>query len=255
MTPEATQSLNDYFKSRKLNGEILTDDSPIFINITDNRNSKGEAITLKSIDEMLSRTIKNAVIERTKVSRDIGKKTHTIHVIDSKRFNKSRSYSLRKRFNGILKMNNQVNSNIAEKLMQHKRGLDGVYLQPTREECFTEFKKAIPELTVDPSIRQQAKIKELEIEKTELEQKNARIEELEKRFNKEIKADTEHKKEVSEFLRRIETPEGRREIAREVDEMLKEKPKRDMIKDLVAKKPKDVRFDIDALIKKRNLDN
>ena len=40
-------------------------------------------------------------------------------------------------------------------------------------------------------------------------------------------------------------------------EMMKPKPKRDLIKDLeeMAKRPKDSRFDIDALIKKRNLDN
>ena len=27
--------------------------------------------------------------------------------------------------------------------MAHKRGLDGVYLKPTREQCFEEFEKAI----------------------------------------------------------------------------------------------------------------
>ena len=59
----------------------------------------------------------------------------------------------RKRFNTILKINNDVNSNIAEKLMAHKKGLDGVYLQPTREECFNEFVKAILQLTVDDSQR------------------------------------------------------------------------------------------------------
>jgi integrase/recombinase XerD len=58
-----------------------------------------------------------------------------------------------------LKLNNDVNSNIAEKLMAHKRGLDGTYLQPTREQCFAEFVKAIPDLTIDQTERQKAIIK------------------------------------------------------------------------------------------------
>lgn len=72
---------------------------------------------------------------------------------NGKRYDKAANYGFRKRFNGLLKMNNNVNSNIAEKLMAHKRGLDGSYLKPTREECFAEFKKAIIDLTVDDSER------------------------------------------------------------------------------------------------------
>ena len=52
--------------------------------------------------------------------------------------------------------------------MAHKRGLDGVYLQPTREECFAEFVKAIPDLTIDQAERQKAiiqiKNKKIDIE-------------------------------------------------------------------------------------------
>ncbi len=78
----------------------------------------------------------------------------------------------RKRFNTILKIDNEINSNIVEKLMAHKKGLDGTYLTPTMEECYVEFVKAIPELTIDPTERQKAKIQMLEQEKSEMEQKN-----------------------------------------------------------------------------------
>jgi len=50
--------------------------------------------------------------------------------------------------NTILKLESKVNSNIAEKIMGHKNGLDGVYLSPTREECFKEFVKGIDQLTI-----------------------------------------------------------------------------------------------------------
>lgn len=78
----------------------------------------------------------------------------------------------RKRFNGILKMNNNVNSNIAEKLMAHKKGLDGVYLEPTREECFAEFVKDITELTTDGSMKKQFELDKVIKEKTDLENVN-----------------------------------------------------------------------------------
>ena len=77
----------------------------------------------------------------------------------------------RKRFNTKLKLNNAINSNIAEKLMAHSNGLDGTYFQPTREECYVEFCKAIEELTIDPVYKQQQKIKELEKKNSELIQK------------------------------------------------------------------------------------
>ena len=52
-------------------------------------------------------------------------------------------HGFRKRFNTILKLDNSVNHNVAEKLMGHKNGLDGVYLTPTVNELFAEFRKAM----------------------------------------------------------------------------------------------------------------
>lgn len=80
--------------------------------------------------------------------------------VNTKNYDKAVNYGFRKRFNTILKLNNEVNSNVAEKLMAHKNGLDGRYLTPTREECFKEFRKAISDLTINQTKRQ-----EIEIEK------------------------------------------------------------------------------------------
>ena len=57
--------------------------------------------------------------------------------------------------------------------MAHKNGLDGVYLTPTRDECFTEFVKAMPKLTIS-----KAEKLSMELEKSESE-KDEKIEKLE----------------------------------------------------------------------------
>ncbi|MGI0023285.1 MAG: hypothetical protein ACRD9Q_10550, partial [Nitrososphaeraceae archaeon] len=85
-------------------------------------------------------------------------------------------------FNGILKMNNNVNSNIAEKLMAHKKGLDGSYLKPTREECFAEFLKAVHDLTISDEERLRLENQQKQQEIDELDKKNQEIRNLAKRI-------------------------------------------------------------------------
>ncbi|MHB8546074.1 MAG: hypothetical protein ACYDAJ_04855 [Nitrosotalea sp.] len=57
--------------------------------------------------------------------------------------------------------------------MVHKKGPDGRYLTPTMEECFHEFAKAIPALTIDNNqrLKKENKLKELQI-KTLQDEKN-----------------------------------------------------------------------------------
>ena len=111
-------------------------------------------MSTKSLRHLLQNLIKASGIERTK---------------EGYRFDKAPAYGFRKRFNTILKLNKDVNYNIAEKLMGHKKGLDGSYLKPTKEEIFTEFCKAIPELTISDEARDKAKIVKLEDERSEIE--------------------------------------------------------------------------------------
>ncbi len=133
LTPEASKALHDYFQSRKLNGEILSDESPIFSNRADAHNVKQEYLSVDSLTRIIYNLLRKASIERTK---------------SGNRYDKAMVYGFRKLFNTVLKLNNNVNSNVAEKLMAHKRGLDGSYLKPTREECFSEFVKAVFDLTI-----------------------------------------------------------------------------------------------------------
>lgn len=157
LTPEASKALDNYFRQRKQNGEVLTDESPVFVNIGKYKSSKYEHFTKDSVRQMTRDLLIKAGIERVK---------------KGKRYDKAAIYGFRKRFNTILKLNNDVNSNIAEKLMAHKRGLDGTYLQPTKEECFAEFVKAIHSLTVSDDERTKLENKKLKEEKSELEKAN-----------------------------------------------------------------------------------
>ena len=136
LTPEARRALDDYLASRRLNGEALDGESPLFA-------SGPEARGVAHLKRAAGHTIIYDLIRAAGVARK--KRGH--------RYDKAVMYMFRRRFNTILKLNNGVNSNVAEKLMAHKRGLDGTYLQPTRDECYREFVKAIPQLTVDPNER------------------------------------------------------------------------------------------------------
>ena len=161
LTPEATRVLNDYFEwCKNERSEVFNDESPIFAKV--GLRSDFDYVTRYSLYNLLNKIYGKSGINRIKKGF---------------RYDKALTYMYRIRFNTVLKLNNDVNSNIVEKLMAHKKGLDGTYLQPTREECFTEFVKAIPELTVDPTERQKLEIIE---KQNEIEANTVRIKQLEK---------------------------------------------------------------------------
>ena len=129
LTPEASDALRAYLSFRENKGHKLTPDSPLFAT----RDGK-KPMSSANIEELVTRLVKGSPVKRA--------------LVRGNQHDKAIIYGFRKRFNTILKIDNDVNSNIAEKLMAHKRGLDGTYLQPTTQECYTEFKKAIPQLTI-----------------------------------------------------------------------------------------------------------
>ena len=189
-TPEATEIFDRYISSRKSKGETIDNETPILSK--DKAYGDSMAMRTDHARHIIYNLIKAAGIERIKVSKF--------------RYNKAAMYMFRKRFNTILKINNDVNSNIAEKLMAHKNGLDGTYLQPTKEECFAEFVKAIPELTIDPTNRQQLALAEKQQEIDLLEQKSKKIDELEElitqiRQKNSIDADQKTKEMVLKILK------------------------------------------------------
>ncbi len=211
LTPEATKSLNRYLDSRKRNGEELGPESVLF-KTYENPNKKKDYLTADSVRQTLVNLLKLAGIERKK---------------NGNRYDKAIVYGFRKRFNGILKMNNEVNSNIAEKLMAHKKGLDGNYLKPTREECFKEFYKAVHELTIDPTERQKIEIKDQKEKITELSQKEVEIEWLTEKVK-----DTE--KFVGEIMKALYDGTGKMVSENRMEQVTPdgEKRKKELIKKL-----------------------
>jgi len=160
LTPEARKVIDRYLNGRKLSGEKLDDETPLFTTLGSRWNTKNNHLTDENMKEILGRIIKGAKIQRKKTGN---------------RHDKSLVYMFRKRFNTILKLNDSVNSNITEKLMAHKKGLDGTYLQPTLEECYREFFKVISDLTIDDNERLRVTNQKLEREKSELEMEKGKV--------------------------------------------------------------------------------
>ncbi len=174
LTPEAVKAIDNYIRSRKLNGEHIDESSPLFEN-------KGKPIAFRAIRHIITRVIKNAGIQRIKKGA---------------RYDKALIYGFRKRFNTILKITEGLNANIAEKLMAHKKGLDGVYLKPTMNECHKEFKKAITEIAIDPTERQRLEIQRKNEEINELQSERDLREDIQKQLEDEKILRLEFEKET-----------------------------------------------------------
>ena len=174
LTPEASKALDDYVDERLYNGEKITLESPVFIAVR----AKHQAYDPNVIIPLNHITLNTGFVKMSQRARIENIKT-------GNRFDKGLFLGFRKRFNTILKIDSEVNSNIAEKLMAHKRGLDGVYFKPTREDSFREFRKAIPQLTISESERLKIKVSNLTKNKDEMiKQYEDRISRTEKLLNK-----------------------------------------------------------------------
>jgi hypothetical protein len=98
------------------------------------------------------------------------------HVNQFKRKEVPRLHGFRKFFTTQL-VNSKVNLEIREMLLVHKIGLTGAYYRPSVQEMYTEYEKAIDNLTIDPANRLQRKAEMLTIEKSRLdriEEKNVK---------------------------------------------------------------------------------
>jgi len=174
LTPEASKALDEYVDERIFQGEKITQDSSVFIASRE----KWKAYDSRDIHNLDHITLSSLMTRIRKDSRIENHKT-------GNRFEKGLFLGFRKRFNTILKIDSEINSNIAEKLMAHKRGLDGVYFKPTREDCFKEFLKAVPQLTLSESERLKVEVKDLTENKDDIiKHYEERISRTEKLLNK-----------------------------------------------------------------------
>ena len=100
LTPEASDCLDKYFDERKRRGELLTPDRPIFSQDTLRLNIDSKQVSDTNITALIYRIISNIPeLSRRKKGR---------------RYDIQMNHGFRKRMNTILKLESEVNSNIAE---------------------------------------------------------------------------------------------------------------------------------------------
>jgi integrase/recombinase XerD len=180
LTPESNQYLEDYFEQRKQNNEKFYPDTPIFRTEYRLGIEKTKQLKRNPAIGAITRLVKKAKIRRERVNK--------------KNFDIQLDHGFRKRFNIILKLENDINSNIAEKIMGHSVSipLDGAYL-PAQDErviqkCFTEFKKAIPQLTISDEERIRLENKKLKEEKSENELLRAKLDRFQEENEKSLQS-------------------------------------------------------------------
>lgn len=160
LTPESSKMLDEYLAERRKDGEKITDDSPVFRSVYKIGSMRIETMGIGAVMALMKR-----IVESINVTRES----------NGKRYGVQLNHGFRKRYNTILKVISDVNPNIAEKLLGHKNGLDGVYFVPTIEQLFTEFKKSISELTIDNSERLSVRLDHAKKLNTELEKTNEKL--------------------------------------------------------------------------------
>jgi integrase len=167
LTPEASKALDDYLNERRNDGEVITPVSPVFRAGYRLGIEKVSSLSVSSVTQIIYRVLNRAGLRQN---------------VKNNRYEVQLGHGFRKRFNTILKLNREINPNIVEKIMGHSKGLDGVYLKPTRQELFEEYKKGIADLTIDDSERILAEKKKIEIERSELETMRQQLEQQQKQM-------------------------------------------------------------------------
>lgn len=81
-------------------------------------------------------------------------------------------------------VNSKINPEIREMLLGHKIGLTSCYYNPSIDEMYSEYEKAIDNLTIDPANRLQRKIETLTIEKSRLDRIEEKILKMEQMYQK-----------------------------------------------------------------------
>jgi integrase len=166
LTPEATKHLEAYLDERRNAGEHLIGDSFLFRADFQSWAEKPRIMTGHAIQMTMLRVIRKSVTRKK----------------NGKRFNIQSIHGFRKRFGTIIKL--KLNYTISERLLGHKAYLDREYFRGTKQDMFEEFKKTIPDLTVDNSERSQLEILRQKEEISNLEAKTRKISELEARLEK-----------------------------------------------------------------------
>ncbi len=208
LTPEAGKALNVYITKRQNDGEIITPNSPLLRKAYRFGRAKAFPVGTDGLQREIMKVAK--LIKREKRGF---------------RYNKQVDHGFRKRFDTILKNNRATNLSLAEKLMSHSTKtipLDTTYHSPDLITLFDEFKKHMPNLTIDPTERLkvekerlQGELSEKDILKQELKNQRQEIDNLKELHHqhvsliKAIREDPEFAKGLRDALLTMKSEEGK----------------------------------------------
>jgi integrase len=153
ITPECASLIKEYINYRRRNGEKVTPEAHLIRNDFNiyqplKLRQTARAITKHTIREIIAKLLRKSGV------RLVGEVSLT--------------HGFRKFFTTQL-VNSKVNPEIREMLLGHKIGLASVYYKPTEQEMYSEYEKAINNLTINEENRLKEKIKTLEIEQNKVD--------------------------------------------------------------------------------------
>jgi len=157
LTPEASTAMNRYLEKRQNDGEVITPENPLFRDHYSLGSSPPKHLKKISFQYIVDRIARRSGIR---------------HGHNGERRDTQLNHGFRKRWNTIVKTTDGVKIILAEKMFGHTTPtipLDETYLDASDEILFTEFSKAIQNLTVDSSERLRVKNQQLQNEKSQLE--------------------------------------------------------------------------------------
>ena len=173
---EATKAINEYLDERREN-ETLNPDSFLIRRKTVLINTKPEPLSVSSLSGNIAQIMDKAKIVRIEIYEG--------------RYDLPVCGGFRKRFNTIFKMNPNISYTIAEMFMDHHVRYELNYTKPTKEQLFEEYKKAIPQLTVDDSIRNQQELDKVTKEKIQLEKTHVAKNDVEEMIRNTVRSEIE----------------------------------------------------------------
>ncbi len=172
-TPECTKEIDTYLDFRNRHGEIITDDSVLFVKKFDvNRGLiKGEQLSDDGI-RLLDEIIRNTGLRQANHTNQF--KRQTVPML----------HGFRRHFTKQL-IDSKLNPEIREMLLGHKIGLASCYYKPSEQEMLNEYFKAVPLLTISDEERVKYKLQEhIKIEKSRVDRLEESLKRLEKKYNK-----------------------------------------------------------------------
>ncbi len=153
-TPECSRLYEQYLQTRRNEGEVLTQESPLFRHDYDKGKKDNLSIGRQIIYDVISRMVNNSGINRTKKGN---------------RFDIPIVHGLRKFFATQVKGNPSISYSTSERLLGHAGYLEKSYFLPDLQKLFTEYRKVIPSLTVDQTFVQKEEIRQLRAQKNEMD--------------------------------------------------------------------------------------